>query len=145
MFFFYWQLSLSPLLKGINKTKSDIRALRLQIEYLDLASALSPGERGTVKKTEIKIYPQEEQLNRILKFIDYKFRWLGIKLISLRHVLEKDHLVFDLKFKSTHHQFLGFFNSLSQLKTVLIIDSVVVDQEGSKLITEMRLLSGYEK
>lgn len=145
IFFIYWQFLLSPLLTGIDKTKSEIRELRLQLEYLDTASALPADQRGAVKKEEIKIYPQEEQLNRILKFIDYKFRWFGIKLISLRHFPEKDRLVFDLKFKSTHYQFLGFLNSLSQLKTVLIIDNVRVNQEGDKLVTEMRLLSAYKK
>ncbi len=141
VFFFYWQFLLSPLLKTMDKTRSENSALEFQLEY----SALPPDEGGVIPKEEIKIYPKEEQLNRILKFIDYKFRWFGIKLISLRHSPEKDKLVFDLKFKSTQYQFLGFLNSLSQLKTVLIIDNVRVDQEGDKLLTGMKFSSAYKK
>lgn len=140
VFFFYWQFLLNPALKAMDKTKTEIKALRLQLEY----SALPPLEAALVEKQEIKIYPREEQLGRIIKFIDWKFRWFGIKLISLRQSAEKNKLAIDLKFKSSSYQFLGFLNSLSQLKTVLIIEKASVNQEENRLIVEMKLLSAYK-
>jgi hypothetical protein len=56
VFFFYWQFWLGPLLKTVDKTKADIRALLLQLEY----SALPPPSAALVEKQEIKIYPKEE-------------------------------------------------------------------------------------
>lgn len=139
IFFFYWQSWLGPLLKSADKTKAEIKALELQLEY----SALPPPEAALVEKQEIKIYPKEEQLNRIIKFMDDKFRWYGIKLVSLRQSAEKNKLAMDLKFKASSYQFLGFLNSLPQLKTVLLIDKVSVNQEGDRLVVEMKLISAY--
>jgi type II secretory pathway component PulM len=140
VFFFYWQSWLNPLLKTIDKTKSEIKTLRLKLEY----KALPPLESALVEKREIKIFSKEEQLGSIIKFIDQKFRWYGIKLISLRQTAEKNKLTIDLKYKASSHQFMGFLNALPQLKTVLVIDKVNVNQEEGKLIVEMRLLSAYK-
>jgi len=140
VFFLYWQLMLNPMLKSIDKTRAEIKAIRLQLEY----SALPPLRSALTKEKDIKIYSKEKQLNFVMKFIDSKFRWFGIKLISLRQTSEKKKLTIDLKFKSSSYQLLGFLNSLSQLKTVLVIDKVVVKQEADKLVTEMKLLSAYK-
>jgi hypothetical protein len=76
--------------------------------------------------------------------MDDKFKWYGIKLVSLRQSAEKNKLGIDLKFKASSYQFLGFLNSLPQLKTLLLIDKVSVNQEGSKLMVEMKLISAYK-
>ena len=140
IFFLYWQFLLSPLLQTIRKTEKEIKALELQLEY----SVLSSIESALAKKGEIEIFPKEEQLNYIIKFIDRKFRWFGIKMISLRQSDGEKKLTINLKFKASSYQFLGFLNSLSQLKTVLVIDSVVVNQEEDKVVVEMNLLSVYK-
>lgn len=140
VFFFYWQYWLNPVLKATEKTKSEIRALQVQLGQ----GAETLPQKALVEKQEIKIYPREEQLGRIIKFIDLKFRWFGIKLISLRQSAEKNKLAIDIKFKASSYQFLGFLSSLSQLKTVLMIEKASVNQEGNRLVIEMKLLSAYK-
>ncbi|MFC1511479.1 type II secretion system protein GspM [Candidatus Margulisiibacteriota bacterium] len=138
IFFFYWRSMLGPLVKSINKTKSDISSLQLQLQY-----SLQPPESALIKKSEIKIYPKEEQLNHILKFIDYKFRWFGIKLVSLRQSAAEKKLTFDIRFKASSYQFIGWLDALPQLKTVIIIENVSLDQDEEGLVVDMKLLSAY--
>lgn len=142
--FFYWQFLLNPLLKEVARTKVTISGLHLKLDQLTATGTLIPDAAELVKKTDIQIYPKEEQLNRVIKFVDEKFRWYGIKMLSLRQSTEDNKLTINLKFKSSSYQFLGFLNSLSQLKTVLVIDNVNVSQEEDKIIAEMKLLSAYK-
>ena len=138
LFYFYWQFLLNPLLKSMDETRAQTKSLQLQLE--ERAFPLAKAQAG---KEAFKIFSKDEQLNRILKFIDKKFKSSGIKLISLRQSAENKKLTLNLKFKSNSFQLSEFLNALPQLKTVLIIDNVSVAQEGAKLVVEMRLLSAY--
>ncbi|OGB88102.1 hypothetical protein A3H38_03330 [candidate division WOR-1 bacterium RIFCSPLOWO2_02_FULL_46_20] len=141
VFFIYWQVYLNPLIKATDGMRSEISTLRTKLEYNPYAQAESP----LSKSREIKIYPKEEQLGRIMTFIDDKFKWFGIKMISLRQgEVEKKQLTIDLKFKATSDQFSGFLNSLHELKTVLLIASADVDQENTKIIAEINFISPYQ-
>jgi len=143
IFLFYWQLYLNPLLNGINRAQLDIINIKLQISNLEMAKTIN--RELLVKKDELRIYPKDEQTNFVMKFLEKKFRWFGIQLIELRQVPQNDKLAFDINFIASPHQFLGFVNSLSRIKTVLIIDSVSLLQENTKLIIRMKMLTVYQK
>lgn len=141
VFFIYWQAYLSPLIKKTDNIRADISTLRTKLEYNPYAQTESP----LSKAREINIYSKEEQLSRIMTFVDEKFRWFGIKMISMRQgEIQKKQLTIDLKFKATSEQFSGFLNSLHELKTVLLIAGADVDQENTKIIAEIKFVSPYQ-
>lgn len=142
IFLIYWQLYLNPLLNDINRSQLDIIHLNLQVRNLDLAKTLNRDQ--LIKKDEIRIYPKEEQVSFVMKFLEKKFRWFGIKLIELRQVPQNDKLVFDINFIASPYQFLGFVNSLSMIKTVLMVDEVSLVQENTKLNIRMKMLTVYQ-
>ncbi|MDI6731755.1 MAG: hypothetical protein QME05_04160 [Candidatus Margulisbacteria bacterium] len=145
LFFFAWQLYLGPVYKGINSVKIEIANLQTQIASLKTAAVRSAIAEKIAPKDIIKIYAKDEQLNYVIRFIDYKFRWFGIQLETLSNSPGDDYIILDVKFKSTPQQFLGFLNSIPQAKTALIIDRAGLSLTENKLVSELRMLSYFSK
>ncbi|MBU0686861.1 MAG: type II secretion system protein M [Candidatus Margulisbacteria bacterium] len=148
IFYFYWSMVLNPVLSDIAKRRDDINSLRTQLNNL---LALSKNQEDLARREVMElqakekelISPKEEQLDRIMDFIDYEFRWFGIDLTSLRQYDEEDKILITLTFSSNTKQLLGFLRSFSELKTMLVIDSAEIIQDGDQLTTHLRLLSEY--
>ena len=140
VFLVYWFGLLFPTLKSTYKNKAEIKQVELLLQRQK--AALQPASSNQTA-LPTALYPREEQLSRFLNFIDEKFKFYGIKLISLQQSADKNKLTINLKFESSYYQFLGFLNSLPELKTLLVIDSVNASQKESKMIVEMRIISGY--
>lgn len=138
VFLLYWYLALNPLLAATDRTKLEILNGKLQLEQLRVSSTLN-----RAKKINYKLYGKEEQLNRIIKFLDQKFKTLGIELKALNQLSDKHIIALDVKLVCTYHQLLGLINSLHELNTVLVIDSATIVQDQSRIDVEMKLLSGY--
>jgi hypothetical protein len=143
VFYFFWQFMFSPLLKDIESTRTNIGSVQLQIRSLHAATAV---EDKAAQREAIQISPKEEQVERIMRFLDYKFRWYGIELISLSQYTERDKIAFDLKIKSSTFQLLGFLRSLEQIKTMLVVDTadIIQDPQEEKLSTGIKLISKYQ-
>ena len=147
--FVYWTFLLDPVLVSITKTNVKIEELQkeakdFEVQIKNMAEKMGASAQEVIEgKEKVEIYPQQTQLTLVVDFIDKKFKWFGIALISMNQSTDKENLIFDLEFKSSSYQFLGFFNSLSQLKTVVAIDSVSAQRQDNKLVTKVRLSSPF--
>jgi hypothetical protein len=129
-FMLFWYFLLNPILSSVGRTEDELKKIKVQFEAFKLPAGATGEAAG------ISLYPKEEQLNRILELFDRS-------LISLNQTAAENQLTIELKFKSSDSQLLSLINSLSKLKTVLVIDKVKITQSGDKIITEMRLISAY--
>ena len=145
VFYYYWQVFLGPLINSIIATQITSANLQISIANLQTAAAKSAAAAKIAEKDAIKIYPRDEQISYVMRFIDYKFRWFGIQLLSMSNTPGESNIVINLKFKSTPHQLSGFLNSFPQAKTALVIDSASIAQQDDKLISDMRILTYFLK
>ena len=142
-FYLFWQFVFMPLLADIDTTRTDIGSVQLQLKALYSKTA---EKEKAAQRQDIQISPKEEQVERIMRFLDYKFRWFGIELVSLRQYSEEDKIAFDLKLKSSTFQLLGFLRSLDQIKTMLVVETadIIQDQNDGRLSTGLKLISKYQ-
>ena len=140
-FLLYWYLLLNPLLKAGDKISADLKATQLQAQQALALTKVKPA-RPTLQA--IRIFPKEEQLSYLLNSLDQKFRWYGIELITLNQAAAANILTLNLTFQSTYYQLLGLLNTFADFNTALVIDTVNVTQSGDRMVTQMRLLSGYK-
>lgn len=132
------QAALIPMLSGAGKTSSEINKLKLQIkkEELDLKSRASRAKK-------IVLYPRQEQLSKIVEFTDRKFKEYGIKLISMNQTSAENQLSIKVDFNTTDDKLIAFLKSLPELNTLLIIDSISINQKGEGILVTMWMRSGY--
>ncbi|MFH1542450.1 MAG: type II secretion system protein GspM [bacterium] len=138
VFLLFWYGLLNPQLVHKNKALSEINTLQQKLDLLIKAPQITGYARE-----KFDVFSQEDQLNHILTFIDKKFRWFGIKLLSSRQTFVANRLTIQLSFESTYYQLTGFLNSLTELNTILVIEKAVVNQSGNRVIVDLTLLSGY--
>lgn len=131
----YWIILLNPLLNKIGQTNAAVR---------DTGSQLQKVTAGLkVPRFDLDVRAQEAQSNAIIIFIDQRFKWHGIKLVGIKQTFGDNVLTIDLKCVSTFEQLLGFLNSLEKVETLLVVDKVEINQTGSRVTADFRLLSGY--
>ena len=141
IFMGYWYIFLNPILLSINRSRSDIAALENQLKRLEAGVSLTALMQR--EKRKLDILPQEKQIKNFLSHIDTQFKRYRIKLVSLKQFSDNNIITIDLRCESTYYELLGFLNTLHELSTLLVIDNVKIRQEGSRVITEMRILSGH--
>jgi acetylglutamate kinase len=142
-FFIYWNGMLNPVLKALDKTSADLDSIKIKLNQPMEVDLMTSGSTLEIGLSRVTIAQKEAQISKVLQFMDRKFRWFGIDMVNLKQSAKEHVLVLDYTYKCTYYQFKGMINALSQIDTVIVIDSVGVNQEGDKLNVQMRLISGY--
>lgn len=140
IFMLFWYAALNPVLRSIDKLSSDLKAAEIQIKQFGVSSAKPLAQAA---QPEFNVFPREEQLSRIIEFIDSKIKWYGIDFVSLSQSSQDKLLTIDLKFTSNYFQFLAFINALPEMNTFLVISNVDASQKDDKIEIGIKLISAY--
>ena len=139
LFVAYWILLMGPVFLKINNGNMEIKKLQMEVEQLKppVSSAYILSKRG------LQILPYEEQVSKIVDFLNSSFNKAGVSLSLLHQESDGNRLVFYLQFKTTDQKFLNVVNYFAKIDTILIISKVKAEQENDELVVDMELVSGY--
>ncbi|MFH1826665.1 MAG: hypothetical protein ABH823_05195 [bacterium] len=138
VFLIYWYQILNPVLLSNVKLRQEIKESGSKLELL-----MHKPREATLGGGKFDVYPQEAQLNFILNFIDQKFKAHKLKLLASKHTFDNNKLTVNLVCESGYAGLTKFLADLAGIKTLLVIDEVVINQKENQVLTEMKLLSGY--
>ena len=143
VFYLYWLNILNPLLLSIDKTNGDIIKVEALLEKTRNQKVSNPSGQGSIED-EIKLYPREEQLSKVVGLIDSGFKKYGIKLLTLHQSSKDQFLVIDVVCYGGHQELLSFLRSFDDLDTFVVIDSASLVPRKSKLEISISFLTGYK-
>ncbi|MFH1542580.1 MAG: hypothetical protein ABIE84_05775 [bacterium] len=133
----YWFFIIEPILLQSKNVKQEISVMEMAIQNVQVPDPYA------VRSQDFSLLPRDQQLSKIVDLIDSNFNKMGIKLIYLRQSAADNKLEINIKFHASYEKLLSFFDLIAREESVVVVETLNVNQVKNYLAIEMKIISGY--